>query len=354
MKDVADRAGVSRQLVSLVLRGVAGPSQTSRERVLQAAADLGYQANTSARLLRQNRSGLIGLMFTPSNAFQSAYVERLVELAAEAGFGVVLSPVTSVRTTDVVVPELLGHRVEAMACFNPDPESSELLRALDRIPVVWLGERRGDPRADAVHADDDGGLGLAVEHLVSLGHRSITYVGGTGVKAGPDRARAYRAAMERAGLGEFVDVEDASFEEESAAAAATRLVARGDLPTAVIACSDQCALAVRAVLTAAGVSVPGDVSLVGFDDSALARLSFNDLTSVRQDVDATVVATLSAVRDRLTDPERTPCDVTTPATLSVRSSTGAVREPRVADPRNAGPRTARTRATANPRKRNHG
>ncbi|MEZ0491856.1 LacI family DNA-binding transcriptional regulator [Kineococcus sp. TBRC 1896] len=327
MKDVALRAGVSRQLVSMVMRGVPGPSEASREKVLSAAQDLGFAVNTSARLLRQSRTRLIGVAFAAGNVFESRFVERFLERAEAEGFGVVLAPATSVRSTDVVVNELLGHRVEALACFNPAPGSPALDRALGLVPVVWLGERRADPRADEVRSDDGAGLLAAVEHLHGLGHRRITYVGGHGGAVGPDRAQAYRDAMTATGLTGEIDVVDSDFEEESAAQAARELLRRRVLPSAVVCCSDQCAAAVRAVLRDAGVAVPAQVSLVGYDDSPVAGLSFNDLTSVRQDVDLTVAATLGAIVRRLQNPTADPSADPTPATLVVRSSTGPARAP---------------------------
>jgi len=325
MKDVALRAGVSRQLVSMVMRGVPGPSETSREKVLAAARDIGFAVNTSARLLRQSRSRLIGVMFAAGNAFESRFIERFLERAEAEGFGVVLAPITSTRSTEVVVNELLGHRVEALACFNPEPDSPALDRALGLVPVVWLGERRADARADEVRSDDGAGLRAAVDHLHELGHRRIAYVGGRGGAVGPDRAQAYRDAMTATGLADGIDVVESDFEEESAADAARTLLRRKALPSAVVCCSDQCAAAVRAVLREGGVAVPEQVSLVGYDDSAVASLSFNDLTSVRQDVDLTVEATLAAILRRLENPAAEPAADPTPATLVVRSSTGPAR-----------------------------
>ncbi|RYY05075.1 MAG: LacI family transcriptional regulator, partial [Alphaproteobacteria bacterium] len=190
MKDVAKHAGVSRQLVSMVMRGVAGPSDSSRTRVLAAAAEIGFAVNTSARQLRQSRSRLIGVAFAPGNVFQSRFVQRLLDRTHAERFGTVLSPCTESRSTDLVIEELLGHRVEALACFNPDVDSPVLDRVLGLLPVVWLGERRGDPRADAVHSDDPAGLRLVIDHLVGLGHHRIAYIGGLGGAAGPDRAQA--------------------------------------------------------------------------------------------------------------------------------------------------------------------
>lgn len=115
MRDVAERAGVSRQLVSLILRGASGPSEASRAHVLAVAGQLGFRPNASARLLRQDRTRLIGMLFTALNSFEVRVVERLLERAAEHGFGVVLGPVTARRDTEVVIRQLLEQRVEALA-----------------------------------------------------------------------------------------------------------------------------------------------------------------------------------------------------------------------------------------------
>src|SRR5689334_14228197 len=111
MADIANHVGVSRQLVSLVLRGVPGPSAASRERILSAAGELGYRPNASARLLRQNRTHLIGVAFTMRNPFQVKFVERLFVRAAAAGFGVVPGPMTAERPTEAVVAALMEERV---------------------------------------------------------------------------------------------------------------------------------------------------------------------------------------------------------------------------------------------------
>ena len=322
MSDVAAAAGVSRQLVSLVLRGAAGPSEDSRERVLEAAASLGFRANASARLLRQSRTRLIGMLFTALNSFQARVVERLLEQAADLDFGVVLGPITQRRTTEVVVRQLLEHRVEALACFNPDPTSAALHQALELMPVVWLGERSSEPRADVVRTDDDTGLRLLVEHLVGLGHREICYAGGLGGSVGRDRAEAYRAAMIAAGLADRIDVVEVGFAEEDGAVAAARVLARPALPTAVIGCSDHCAAGLIGMFSRAGIAVPGDVSVTGYDDSDIAAISYLDLTAVRQDVDLTVSATLAAITRGLADRSAAPLETATLATLTVRSSTG--------------------------------
>lgn len=322
MRDVADRAGVSRQLVSLVLRGEPGPSVSSRENVLSAAAALGFRPNASARLLRQARTGLIGVLFEAGNPFEARFVERLLERAPDAGFGVLLAPVTATRTTEVVVSELLEHRIEALACFNPDPQSSALQHALATLPVVWLGERPGHPAADAVHADDEHGIRLIVTHLTDLGHSRIAYAGGTGGRVGPDRAASYRAAMREAGLAAHIDQIPVGFTSEDGATAARILLAREELPTAVIGCSDNVAAALLTVFAQANVAVPEAVSVTGYDDSDLAALSYLNMTAIKQDVDHTVDATISAIQRRIANHEANSFEVATPTVLTIRGTTG--------------------------------
>ncbi|TWX36322.1 LacI family transcriptional regulator [Frigoribacterium sp. ACAM 257] len=324
MRDIAHHLGVSRQLVSLVMRGAPGPSAESRDRILAAARDLGYRPNASARLLRQRRTHLIGAMFVLRNPFEVRFVERFVERAAEEGFGVVLGAHSDERPTDVVVSDLMAQRVEALVAFNPDPASPALQDALDRLPVVWLGEKSPEARADNVRVDEVTGLRLAVEHLVELGHQDIAYVGGDAGIVGRDRAEAYRSAMVRAGLGDRVEVVPGDFGEEDGAAAAREIASRPerDRPTAVLSCGDLSAVGLLAAFARADVSVPDDISVVGFDDSYVCALSYNDLTSVRQDVEATVEAALETVLARLAQPSSTPLDVLTPTVLVTRGSTG--------------------------------
>lgn len=324
MRDVAERVGMSRQLVSLVLRGAPGPSAESRDRILNAAAELGYRPHTSARLLREGRTRLIGAVFNMRNPFQVRFVERLFARATERGFGVALGPAGADRPTDEAVAELLGERVEAILVFNPDPRSGALEEASRLVPVVVLGEWTDAPYADNVHVDEVGGLAAAVEHLAGMGHRHIAYVGGEDGLVGRDRAEAYRGAMSAAGLTDEIEVVASGFSEEGGASAARVLVARDILPSAVICCGDQCATGLLAVLAQQGVDVPGRMSVVGFDDSYLASLSYHRLTSVHQDVEATVDAALSAVVERTGGDGGARRRIATPTEFILRESTGPV------------------------------
>ncbi|NQX13790.1 LacI family DNA-binding transcriptional regulator [Microbacteriaceae bacterium VKM Ac-2855] len=325
MRDVAAHVGVSRQLVSLVLRGAPGPSAGTRERVLASAAEIGYHANASARLLRQGRTQLLGVVFHLGSAFESAVAERLVARAAELGFGTVLGPITPDRPVAAVLADLIGQRVEGLAFFVPSEGIAPAQDAAGIVPVAVLGAAVDDDRFDNVHVDDRAGLGLAIDHLVAFGHRRIAYVHGGDNLPGRGRLAAYEAAMRSAGLGDEIDIVGDGFDEEHGASAARELLARTRLPTAIVCSGDQGAAGVLAVFARAGVRVPEDVSVIGFDDSAIAALSYHRLTSVRQDAAATAEEAIAALLGRLDSAETLPRTVRTPAQLVVRSSTGPAR-----------------------------
>jgi len=325
MKDIAEHLGVSRPLVSMVLRNVPGPSAQSRDRILAAAKELGFRPNASARLLRQSRTRMLGVAFLLENPFQVRVVERMFVKAAERGFALALGPVTEERPIDAVVSELIEERVEALIAFNPDLGSAALTEALRLMPVTWMGEWTDEPGVDNIHVNEIDGLRRAVEHLVDLGHRDIAYVGGPGGAVGHSRAEAYRAAMASAGLKKHAEIISTGFSEEDGAAAARILIGREHRPTAVICCGDQCAVGLLAVLSHSNIAVPGELSVIGFDDSFLASLSYHQLTSVRQDVDATVDAALDSVIDRVEGDHGARRVIATDAALIVRATTGPAR-----------------------------
>jgi DNA-binding LacI/PurR family transcriptional regulator len=306
----------------MVMRDKPGPSQESIDRVRAAARELGYQPHASARLLRQSRTGLIGAVFAMSSPFQVRVVQRIASKAADAGYGIALGPMSEDRPSEDVVAQLIGERVEALFAFNIDPRTPDLQRAAKRIPTVLLGEWSDDPIAHNVHVDEDEGLRLAIAHLKSLGHRDIAYVGGAGGKIGEDRLASYERAMRSEGLDARADVIRTGFFEEDGAEAAREFLQRSARPTALVCCGDLCAVGLLATLTRSGISVPEEVSVVGFDDSYVAGLSYNRLTTVHQDVDETADATLAAILERLEVFGRPTAKVATSATLVVRDTTG--------------------------------
>jgi DNA-binding LacI/PurR family transcriptional regulator len=195
---------------------------------------------------------------------------------------------------------------------------------------VGRGVTRGP--VDVIRNDDAVGTRQAVDHLVGLGHRAIAYIDGGANPGADDRRDGYRAAMADHGLTEEVRVVPGGYTEDEGAAAARTLLA-GPLPTAVIAANDPCAIGVLDTVIRAGVAVPRQLSVVGYDDSRFSRLPGIDLTSVRQDIPRMARLAVKAVVDRLDRPGRKPRDVALRPRLVVRATTAPPR----AEPGTDGP-----------------
>ncbi|ADD40376.1 LacI family DNA-binding transcriptional regulator [Stackebrandtia nassauensis] len=284
MSDVAARVGVSRALVSLVFRNAPGASLETRERVFRAAAELGYRPDLAARLLARGRSRVLGVLFTVRNPFHVDVVETIYPAAEELGYDIVLSAHVPSRDENQAIEALIGHRSEALILLGPIIPARDVAELGRRVPTVVVGRKVSRAPVDIVTTRDRPGVGEVVDYLIGLGHRDIVHVDGGSGPGSAERRRAYRDFMRKRGLAERVRVIGGDQTEESGAAAARTLLAEPRLPTAVFAGNDLCAIGLLDVFTRAGVSVPEDVSIVGYDDSHIAGLSHIDLTTVRQDV----------------------------------------------------------------------
>ena len=318
LADVAARAGVSTALVSIVVRDAPGASAATRERVRRAAEEIGYRPDSRARLLRSSRSRLLGVVFGVQEAFHGDLVSGLYAAAERAGYEVALSAVTPGRDEQRAVDSLLQDRCEALVLLGPRSPAATLVDLAARLPVVVVTRPVRSTTVDVVRTADDEGMRLAVDHLVTLGHRDVVHVDGGRAPGAAERRRGYREAMQRHGLPARLVA--GGLTEDDGAAAARRLL-EGPLPGAVTVFNDRCALGVLDVLRRAGRTVPGEVSVVGYDDSRIARLSSVDLTSVAQDVDRLTTLAVGRAVARL---DGTPVDrreLVVPPRLVVRSST---------------------------------
>ena len=319
LEDVAAEAGVSTATASLVLRGKPGPSAVTRDAVLAAAASSGYRPDRTASLLARRRSQLLGVTMDVSNAFHGELLEDLLAEADSRGYDVVVSPLTRSRSEARAVETLLDFRCEGFLLLGSVlPVDALAQLAADHV-VVAIGRRARVPGIDTVRAADDIGIGLAVEHLADLGHRHIAFVDGPRSPISTLRRQAYRATMRRLGLGAHVHVVPGGDTEEAGAGAA-RAVGEA-LPTAVVAFNDRCALGFLDQLRRDGVDVPGRVSVVGYDDSPLARLGTIALTSVSQAPVAMARAAVAAAVARLEDPTASPREAVLDPHLVVRATT---------------------------------
>ena len=329
LEDVAAEVGLSSASVSLVLRGVPGPSAATREKVLAAATRLGYRPDRAASLLAARRSRLIGVLLDVTSTFHAELVADLHDTVEQHGYELVLSTITRRRTEQRAIETLLDSRCEALVLLGPE-SSTARLAALDlQVPVVAVSRRlrTGSNRAvgvDVVRVADEDGVGLAVDHLAGLGHRDIAYLdGGPGRIAG-DRRRGYQHAMRRAGLTGRV-IPGGSHEAGGMAGGQALLAGDGPLPTAVVAFNDRSAVGLMDVFVRAGVDVPGQVSVVGYDDDALSRLAHVALTTVGQDTGKLSEHAVAAVVERLDGGRTDHLEVVLPPYLAVRATTASPR-----------------------------
>ena len=278
IRDVAARAGVSKSLVSRVMTGSTKVSPESRAAVLDAAAALGYRPNAAARHLVSRRTFIVGAVVDDlHNPFFADMLDGVDDVARERGFKVVvMAGHQDPRHEEAAVEALVELRVDGLLLSGLHVRPDVLTRAAAETPLVVVGQRTGG--VHAVSTDDIRGAELAVEHLVELGHTRIAHIADEQTSQGRDRLEGARRAMHRAGLEPLVAPGD--FTEEGGHAGATALLEQE--PTAICAPNDLAAIGAIDAIEDAGLSVPRDVSVVGYDDTALAGLRHISLTSVHQ------------------------------------------------------------------------
>jgi LacI family transcriptional regulator len=326
--DVAARAGVSRTTVSFVLndRPGANISPSTRERVLLAATELGYHPHAPARILAGGKSHILGFVLRQSAeqvAGDAALAETLRGLAAAAraaGFRVMVEPLDPEGGSYEAL--LRSQHVDGLVVSGPRIDDDGLVRlARDGFPIVLQGSLPGLDVA-SVDIDNLSGARRAVEHLIGLGRRRIACITNAPLAytAARERRDGYRAALEAAGLPyDETLVAEAAFDAGSGHRAMAKLLRRGRVDAAFVA-SDVVAFGAIAAIREAGLRVPDDVSVVGFDDIPLAAFFDPPLTTVRLPAFDLGLAAGTALLDRVAGrslPDRT----LLPTELIVRSST---------------------------------
>ena len=193
LEDVAARVGVSTASVSLVLRGAPGPSAATRERVLEAAAELGYRADRTASLLARRRRHLLGVMLDVRSPFHAELAEEIQVEADGVGYEVVLATLTRSHDEDRALSSLLDFRCEAVLLLGPDTSDDALGKLAAQVPVVTIGRGVKAADIDVVRPADDIGVGAALDHLIGLGHRRIAFVDGGPGAVSVARRRGYHS-----------------------------------------------------------------------------------------------------------------------------------------------------------------
>lgn len=321
--DVAKRAGVSKSLVSLVMRGAPNVSEEKRQRVLGVAADLGYRPNAVARSLVRQRTNLLGVLLSDlHNPFFAEVIDGIQAEAAERGYRTIIGTGDRVELSEArALDTMLELRTEGLILASPILPMRRIAEASREVPTVLVARGSRSASVDSVANDDTAGAALAVGHLASLGHRRIAHIDGGDGAGSRERRRGYERAMERHGLAGEARVVAGSYTEEGGWKGVRALFLRGRAPSAVFAANDLAAIGTLSALAERGLSVPEDVSVVGYDNTALAAAHHIHLTTVDQPRPEMGRTAVRLVLERLDGKRRAARHLLMPPSLVVRGTT---------------------------------
>lgn len=326
--DVALLAGVSKSLVSLVLNDSPLVRPDKREAVLTAIDTLDYRPNTAARSLVQVRTRAVGVVLNDlRNPWFLESLRGINDVLAENGLHMLLGEQRlGMAGGQSIVSMFLDRNMDGLILAGTMPQTADLENAAKKSPTVVLSSRNFSlPGVDVVANDDAAGARMAVEHLICLGHRKIAHVAGDSGHVARLRAEGYGATMRANGLRSVV--ERSGNTEEQGYASALRLLRRSDRPTAVFAVNDLSAVGVLDAAFELGISVPKQLSVVGYDNSYLTGIGHISLTSVDAAGYGTGIAAAQALVRRIATPEAPGTETLLAPELVVRRSSGPPEDP---------------------------
>ena len=286
------------------MRGEASVSAPSRAAVTAAAEALGYRANAVARSLVQRRTYNVGVMVSDlHNIFFAEVLDGLYAAAAQRGYRALITTGNrDPQAEERALGQLLELRADAIVLAGARLPADVVAEAARAVPVALVGSDLRLRNVDVVVDDDFRGAEIAVEHLSELGHRDIALIDGGAGAGAAERRAGYEAAMAAAGLARHVRVEPGDFTESGGYEAARHLLALKRRPTAIFASNDQSAVGALNAINEAGLRVPADVSLMGYDNTALAALRHISLTTIHQPRNQIGEMAMKAVIRRIEQP----------------------------------------------------
>ena len=321
--EVARLAGVSQSAVSRVFTPGASASKKTVEKVRKAAKELGYRPNVLARAVVSGKSRIIGLVVAYlNNQFYPEALEKLTNTLQERGYHVLIFMAShQAGNIDNVVEEILDFQVDGIiaASVALSSDLSDRCRTAG-VPMVLFNRAQDDTAMSSVTSDNVAGGRKAAEFLLAGGHQKIGYIAGwEGASTQRDREAGFVAALKEAGvtlhareIGNFVAEE---------ARQATLKMFNSDAPDAVFVANDHMAISVMDTLRfELGLNVPGDVSVIGYDDVAVASWPAYNLTTIRQPANRMVAETVDILLSKIEDPDVSPRRVEIDGPLIVRGS----------------------------------
>jgi LacI family transcriptional regulator len=325
LADVARLAGVSQMTASRALNGRPGVSRETRDEIVRIASDIGYVANRTAQKLSGGRNGIIGII-TPTldTQFSSELILGAGRAARAAGSEVLVYTVSDDSRSHSDVLGLVRQFSDGLLAILPREALHLDALAAAHVPVVVIDQRGTLNRFPSVSVDNYGGACMAVEHLVKLGHQRIAFLGGDELIEGVrDRQRGYHDTLARYGLAQDPSlVATGDLSQMTAFDVTFGLLNLAEPPTAIFTANDQSAFGVIAAVREAGLRVPDDISVIGFDDIPMAEQFHPALTTVRQPFQQMASSAVNTLLAQIAGVEAASQRITFPAELVVRASTG--------------------------------
>jgi LacI family transcriptional regulator len=329
IKEVAKRARVSTATVSRTINNPAKVRPQTAERVRKAIADLNFYPNTHARTLVSGRSRMVGLIVSDiTNPFFPDLVKSFEDHAVQSGLEVILGNTSySPERMAGCIRRMVERKVDGVAIMTSETDP-DLVAELTRknIPTVLLDTGKAGPHTAILQVDYGQGIQEAVDHLLSLNHRNIAFITGPlQLSSARMRQAAFISGLNAAGnTVPSAMIEHGDHRIEGGAAAMRNLLRVSPRPTAVIASNDLMAIGALAAIHEAGLKVPDDISLVGFDDIAFARLTQPPLTTVSLSREQLAISALTAIEHMIDGESAAPEGYSIATKLLVRKSTRAI------------------------------
>lgn len=286
IRDVAALAGVSHQTVSRVINGAERVNADTRQRVEDAIARLEYRPNAIARDMAQGRTRTLACLSPNLTDYTLAsIIEGAESEARRLGYFLLSASAPDEAAFGTLVDQLISsRRAEGLLVINPYADQRHTCLPTN-TPLVFVGARPRTPGIDAVSLDDQAGGFTATRHLLDLGHRQIAMITGPCLEdCTNDRQDGYEAALQAAGVAvQHERIQEGDWSASSGYEAVKKLLADRVAFTAIFAQNDRMAIGAIRALHEAGLSVPADISIIGFDDMPLASYFDPPLTTMRQD-----------------------------------------------------------------------